>query len=239
MPPLDAPAVLLWGGAMAGPGGLGQVAAALAASFRILGPGQGTRGLEEALDRAGVQRAALIGFSEGAAAALHFAATHPDKVDGVVTCAGYPETDPHLQAKLLAMRGAHRAGGLGHALDVALPWLWGPHSIASETGAIAAWRGAFESAGGAALEDGLDGALRASTGDLSSLDRPVLVCVGDQDSLTPLRYSHQLVEACPGALLATVERCGHLVSREQPEAFVRLARGFINRLHHPVRSAFA
>lgn len=238
-PPRDAPAVLPWGGALAAPGGLSRVAAALAASFRVLDPGPGARGPMEALDRAGVQRAALIGFSEGAAAVLHFAATHPDRVDGVVTCSGYPEADPHLRAKLLAIRGALRAGGVAHALDVALPWLWGPHSLAGEAGEIAAWRSAFEDAGGAALEAGLDAALDASAGNLSSLERPVLVCVGEQDPLTPLRYSHQLVEACPGALLATVERSGHLVCREQPEAFARLARGFINRLHHPIRSALA
>jgi pimeloyl-ACP methyl ester carboxylesterase len=51
---------------------------------------------------------------------------------------------------------------------------------------------------------------------------PVLVACGDADLLTPLAMSQEIAGAIPQAQLEQVERAGHLMTWEQPEAVNRL-----------------
>ena len=47
---------------------------------------------------------------------------------------------------------------------------------------------------------------------------PVLVLCGEADQLTPVDRSHELVAAIPGAELALLPQCGHMLTMEQPQA---------------------
>jgi len=47
---------------------------------------------------------------------------------------------------------------------------------------------------------------------------PVLVLCGESDQLTPPERSRELAAAIPGAELALLPRCGHMLTMEQPEA---------------------
>jgi len=47
---------------------------------------------------------------------------------------------------------------------------------------------------------------------------PVLVLCGENDQLTPVERSHELAAAIPGAELALLPRCGHMLTMEQPDA---------------------
>ena len=47
---------------------------------------------------------------------------------------------------------------------------------------------------------------------------PVLVLCGENDQLTPPERSRELAAAIPGAELALLSRCGHMLTMEQPEA---------------------
>lgn len=57
---------------------------------------------------------------------------------------------------------------------------------------------------------------------LPALRCPVLVACGDRDLVTPLAMSEEIAGLIPGAQLAVVERAGHLMTWEQPEAVNRL-----------------
>ena len=57
-------------------------------------------------------------------------------------------------------------------------------------------------------------------GVLRDLDVPVLVVVGDQDTMSPLSEQDLIVEACADVRLVTVAECGHLSPLEGPEAVV-------------------
>ena len=41
---------------------------------------------------------------------------------------------------------------------------------------------------------------------------------GEADQLTPVDRSHELVAAIPGAELALLPQCGHMLTMEQPQA---------------------
>lgn len=51
---------------------------------------------------------------------------------------------------------------------------------------------------------------------ISALKCPVLVIVGTQDQMTPLRYSQYLADTIPGAQLRVIPDAGHMVILEQP-----------------------
>ena len=57
---------------------------------------------------------------------------------------------------------------------------------------------------------------------LADVRCPVLVACGDSDLLTPRALSDEIAQAVPHARLAVIERAGHLLTWEQPEALNRL-----------------
>src|SRR5207248_5988099 len=81
------------------------------------------------MDAAGSDRAALLGYSEGAALALMFAATHPDRVSAVIPFAGFarvihaPDYPLGLsdEAFQLFFDSIGRAGMTGEFYDVVVP----------------------------------------------------------------------------------------------------------------------
>lgn len=62
-----------------------------------------------------------------------------------------------------------------------------------------------------ALKDRAD-----SVPTLSTIDCPVAVICGDEDSLCPLAYHELMAERIDGAELTVIESCGHLSPIEQP-----------------------
>jgi pimeloyl-ACP methyl ester carboxylesterase len=64
-------------------------------------------------------------------------------------------------------------------------------------------------------------------GRLSEIELPALVVVGEQDRLTPPKYSEYLVRSLAKAKLERIERAGHFVSLEQADAVNRALRDFL------------
>lgn len=62
---------------------------------------------------------------------------------------------------------------------------------------------------------------------IESIAVPVLVVVGDEDTLTPPAVSREITRRIPGARMAVIERAGHLSNIEQPEIFNRTVLAFL------------
>jgi pimeloyl-ACP methyl ester carboxylesterase len=67
-------------------------------------------------------------------------------------------------------------------------------------------------------------------GSLEQISLPTLVLVGDQDKMSPQKYSRFLVEHIPGAQMTVVPGGGHMVNLEQPRAFNQALAGFLTNL---------
>jgi pimeloyl-ACP methyl ester carboxylesterase len=65
---------------------------------------------------------------------------------------------------------------------------------------------------------------------LGEIRLPSLVVVGGEDRLTPPKYSDYLARSLADAKLEVIERAGHFVSLEQPDAVNRAVRDFLGRL---------
>jgi 3-oxoadipate enol-lactonase len=56
---------------------------------------------------------------------------------------------------------------------------------------------------------------------------PTHVVAGEEDLLTPLRFSEEIAAAIPGARLSVMKRVGHRMFWEATDAFNELVLGFL------------
>lgn len=63
--------------------------------------------------------------------------------------------------------------------------------------------------------------------EVKEIDLPTLIIVGEEDKLTPVKYSQFLNQAIPHSKLAVLPRAGHLVMMEQPEQFNSVLADFL------------
>jgi pimeloyl-ACP methyl ester carboxylesterase len=65
---------------------------------------------------------------------------------------------------------------------------------------------------------------------LGAIDFPVLIIVGSEDKLTPVREAESLRDGIPHARLRVIEGAGHLSNLERPDEFNGLLLDFIQTL---------
>jgi 3-oxoadipate enol-lactonase len=59
---------------------------------------------------------------------------------------------------------------------------------------------------------------------------PTLVLVGDQDLVTPVDLSSELVDLIPDARMQVIEEAGHLSNLERPDDFNRVVEAFLSEV---------
>jgi 3-oxoadipate enol-lactonase len=84
--------------------------------------------------------------------------------------------------------------------------------------------------------DGVVGALEAlmeradSTPTLATIDVPVLIIVGEEDALTPVKESEAMHAAIAGSRLEVLSAAGHVSNVERPAAFNHVLTEFLASL---------
>ncbi len=182
------------------------------------------------LDALGLREpVALVGLSNGGAAALRVAAEHPERVAALVVSGAYAAVDRALEVKLRSWIAAMESGGGGLRFDVATPWVWGGRFLAEHWESLLSYRER-----GLALD--VDVARRLIAGamehalspaQLGRIRAPTLVTVGEEDLLTPPALARAIATAVPLARLEVMEGLGHAAALEDVEAFGRMARRFV------------
>ena len=183
------------------------------------------------LDELGIERAALVGASFGGRVALDLAASHPERVTGLVLAgAGLPDHDwsPEVEGFGEAEDDALAAGDLDRATDVNVEF-WVPDAPDWVREAIREQqRAAFALQVGSAAEDAL------LTDDLparlAEIAVPALVLVGERDHADFHVLAERLARSLPRAERAAIAGAGHLPSLEQAEAFDEVVLRFLEDL---------
>jgi pimeloyl-ACP methyl ester carboxylesterase len=67
---------------------------------------------------------------------------------------------------------------------------------------------------------------------LAEIKAPACVVCGEEDKMTPLRFSETLAEKIKGAELTTVPEAGHMVMLERPEAVAKAVEVFYKKHFH-------
>ena len=77
------------------------------------------------------------------------------------------------------------------------------------------------------LDDDLTPDVIDDRADLGSLTVPTLVLVGRHDVICGVRWAEELHELIPGSELVILENSGHFGHLEEPEAFAKAVRAFV------------
>ena len=178
--------------------------------------------MEALLRHLGVRRAVIGGLSLGGVASLGFYLAHPEMVRALVICDSGPGYRNAEARAAWNQRAQERAAELeARGLDV----LSGrSREMREAMGEHRSAQGLAHAARGMLAQEGsrvIDG--------LPSIRVPTLIIVGDQDQpfLVPCEY---MAKKIPGARLEVIAGAGHSSNLDQPEAFNRVLRDFLDGL---------
>ena len=186
-------------------------------------------------DRIGVERFVLGGHSMGGYVALRLAASHAERLTGLILIDTRASADtPEGKVRRTVAIERIRRGEAAAFLDEFIPNLLGESTrgraprLAAELRALAAEVPDHVLAGClAGMRDRPDGVQV-----LSTLDLPALVITGQEDTLAPPEVAHQMAAALPRGRLALVPLAGHTPSVERPIPTAEAILAFL-REHFP------
>ncbi len=176
------------------------------------------------LDAAGSDQAVVVGVSYGSRIALDVAVGWPERVRALVLVSGPGSPDPALEARFEEVDEAMDRGevDVANAIEMAL---WAEHAAPE----VRAW---LEPQNRALLvrqqhlehePDFLEPPAPERPGDVRC---PVLVLLGERDQPSTIAGARKVAEGT-GAAVVTVPGAGHLLGREEPEAFLAAVEPFV------------
>jgi len=174
------------------------------------------------LDALGITRVVIGGHSMGGAIAQQFALACRERVDGLVLIG----TGARLRVlpRLLDLLASHHREGVDLLMSLAI----GARAPAELRTAL--HRSTAENPPGVVLGD-----LQACDAfdvmsRIATVDAPALVICGEEDQLTPPKYSRFLGQRIAGARVVVVPGAGHYVQVEKPRETTAAIREFFVRL---------
>ncbi|HEY8755576.1 MAG TPA: alpha/beta fold hydrolase [Candidatus Dormibacteraeota bacterium] len=174
------------------------------------------------LDRLGVERAHIVGHSNGGRVAIALAAAHPARVGRLVLTDSAGIRPRHG----LVSRWRVATFKLVRAVS---RWSWLPRALRDEAARRAALRGSedYRAASGtvrASMVRLVNADLRP---ELSRLTVSTLLIWGGKDQETPLRDGRLMERLIPDSGLVVFDGCGHFAYAEEPDRFCRIVDVFL------------
>lgn len=178
------------------------------------------------LDHLGVQQAHVVGWSMGGMIAQELALSHPQKVGRLVLLASLARAEPYADGWITFTVQSYNADlDLAGRILTGMPWIYTPAFMTQpamvQMALEAAQADPFPTtqAGVAAQAEACRGYIYGDAIErIRGIAAPTLVLVGAEDILTPPAYSQAMAERIPGARLQILERGGHGVPVEYPQA---------------------
>ena len=195
-------------------------------------PQQHKEDLLELLEALELGEVHLVGLSNGGIiASLVAAELGAARVKTLTLVDSFSQMDATMRSILRGWKAATEAGGSGLRFDVATPWVWGHSFMNQHADEIASYRDKAAQADAAVigyLIDGLAG-FESSLDEVGRYDGPLLAVVGDEDILTPKRYSEETVKAARRGGLEVIKGAGHAAPIERPKEVADLLRRFVSQ----------
>lgn len=184
------------------------------------------------LDAVGAERAHVVGVSMGGMISQLVALDHPERVDHLVLMSthfgghGVDQPAPEVLAIFVPPREMPRDEMMRNSMRMIMaPHFAAEHpEVVEELVRLALEAPTPKRAFAAQLQ-----AILSSdrSGRVSSIRAPTLVVHGDLDPLVPYSNGRRLAESIPGARLATLPGCGHMLMWESADELARVVLEFL------------
>ncbi|RII20558.1 AB hydrolase superfamily protein YdjP [Streptomyces sp. YIM 130001] len=183
------------------------------------------------LDHLGIERAVVGGVSMGGQIAMEVQLRHPDRVLGLVLSDTSAPSETE-EGKQFRNRLADRllAEGMSGYTDEVIDKMLAPYNVTGMPAVATRVQDMMR----ATDPRGAAAALRGRTERpdyreiLAGVRKPVLIVVGEDDVYTPVANAEAIRDLVPDAVLAVVEKAGHLPGVEQPERFNAVLLDFLS-----------
>jgi 3-oxoadipate enol-lactonase len=185
------------------------------------------------LDALEIRKAVVVGLSMGGYVAMSIARRHPSLLAGLVLADTRAAPDmPHLRANRDKLIAAIQEKGAIAAADAMLPNLFSEPTRATNPALIERVRQIALRQTPSGLISGLR-ALRDrpdAAPEMESVSVPILVLVGEFDTVTPPLSAARIAGTVRRSELAHIPGAGHLSSLENPAAFNSSVIAFLKQL---------
>jgi pimeloyl-ACP methyl ester carboxylesterase len=176
------------------------------------------------LDAKEIERAVWVGHSMGGGISLTAALSIPDRVAGLVLVG----TGGRLRVHPSILEATAQPETFRGAVDLIISWAFSPHASTSLTAQVAK---RMADTTPHVLHNDFRACDRFDVMQrLHEIDVPALVICGQDDKLTPPKYSEHLAEQIPNADLELIDHAGHMVMLEKPEQVAQAIRRFMGQL---------
>jgi pimeloyl-ACP methyl ester carboxylesterase len=189
----------------------------------------------ELMDRLSIDRAVLGGLSMGGYVAFEFLHRYPDKVHSLILADTRSGADnDETRSKRRDLQAVARTGGAVAVADAQISGMIGKTTRETRQDIVQRMHAMMSSAS----VEGIVGALEAmmnrrdATPMLPEIEQPVLIVVGEEDALTPVKESRSMHSAIPGSMLEIIPKAGHVSNVEQPIEFNSAMRNFLASVGH-------
>ncbi len=178
--------------------------------------------LSAALDRLGIERAAVLGHSMGGVIAMRLAAAHPERVERLILVAAPAPDEMHrlplypLLRPVLPVAVALTLANLSRLRRSLRNLTYDPAFITDERWQVYTRPSRLRGSAHALIKL-LGDVHRDVPLDPAGIHTRTLLLWGEADTAVPLRVAHRLHALLPDARLEVVPQAGHLVLEEQPD----------------------
>ena len=191
--------------------------------------------IAELMERLSIEKAVIGGLSMGGYILFEFLRRYPERVHSVILADTRSGADnDETKTKRRALQEVARTRGATAVADAQITGMVGATTRATHPEIVRQVHSMLASA----PVEGIVGALEAmmnrpdSADTLLEIDVPVLIVVGEEDALTPVKESQSMHAAIPGSTLAVIPDAGHVSNIEHPQEFNSALRNFLASVGH-------
>ena len=180
----------------------------------------------------GIDRVHVVGASMGGLIAQQVAVRHAGLVRSLVLHCSWWQADRYTQALIRSWQSYARAAGMLELLRQVWLWVFTPRFFEERAGTFADLERQLAESPYAQSADAFCDQAEACVAhealeDVTGIEAPTLITVGDTDILTPPPHSRALHERIKGSILHVWPEMGHAPFWEIPEEFNRLNLEFL------------
>lgn len=182
------------------------------------------------MDHLRIDRASLVGLSQGGVIAQRAVLHAPERVSTLVLADTTASVTPLLRRIFLSWIQASEIGGGLLWFDVSLPWIFSERFIEANGPLIETLRDNSKDLSADAIIPHLRANLEHDLrNQIHQIRIPTLILCGERDLLTPPAYARFLHHQIKGSELIFFPECGHIPSLEVPELFNRTVWEFLKK----------